>query len=117
MFAALPKADTITFETTQEEKDALRAEMNELFDLATGYVRRGECDMLVLDEMCSAVSTGMVDLERVLAFLDEGHAAEIVLTGREPAQEMKDRADYITEMTKIKHPFDEGASARIGVEW
>ena len=30
---------------------------------------------------------------------------------------MKDRADYITEMTKIKHPFDEGASARIGVEW
>ena len=115
----LPIAKTMkfVFHMTQEEKDARRAEMNELCDLATGYVRRGECDMLVLDEMCSAVSTGMVDLERVLAFLDEGHAAEIVLTGREPAQEMKERADYITEMTKIKHPFDEGASARIGVEW
>ena len=40
----LPIAKTMkfVFHMTQEEKDALRAEMNELFDLATGYVRRGE---------------------------------------------------------------------------
>lgn len=113
----IAKSMKFVFQMTQEEKDAMKSEMTALFDTAAEYVRRGECDMLILDEMCSAVSTGMVDLERVLAFLDEGHEAEIVLTGREPAEALVERANYVTEMTKIKHPFDEGASARIGVEW
>lgn len=115
----LPVPDKIKFifTMTEEEKAQTRAEMTSLFEQAAGYVRRGECDLLVLDEMCSAVTTGMVPLELVTAFLDEGHPAEVVMTGRDPEPALQERADYITEMRKVKHPFDQGKPARIGVEW
>ena len=75
-------------------------------------------DLLVLDELCSAVSTGMVPLELVTAFLDRRPAElEVVITGRDPAAELERRADYITEMKKIRHPFDKGVAARKGIEW
>lgn len=113
----ISKQMKFVFQMSDEEREDMQEQMNQLFDTAVGYVRRGECDLLVLDEMCSAISTGMVPLEKVTAFLDEGHQAEIVMTGREPEQALQDRADYITEMRKIKHPFDQGHAARIGVEW
>lgn len=113
----VPQTMKFVFQMTEEEKAETRAQMTAQFEEAAGYVRRGECDLLVLDEMCSAVTTGMVPLEKVTAFLDEDHEAEIVMTGRNPEQALQDRADYITEMRKIKHPFDKGVPARIGVEW
>lgn len=113
----VPEKMKFIFAMNEEEKAAARAQMTALFDQAAGLVRSGDCDLLILDEMCSAVTTGMVPLERVTAFLDEGHSAEIVMTGRDPEQALQERADYITEMKKIKHPFDRGASARKGVEW
>ena len=70
------------------------------------------------DELCSAVNTGMVSLERVTEFLDHMPAGlEVVLTGRDPAPELERRADYITEMRKCKHPYDRGVAPRLGVEW
>ena len=77
-----------------------------------------DSDLLVLDELCSAISTGMVPLDQVLAFLDSRpENLEVVITGRDPAPELQERADYITEMRKIKHPFDKGVNAREGIEW
>ena len=79
---------------------------------------RERAGLLVLDEMCSAVNTGMVSLERVTEFLDHMPAGlEVVLTGRDPAPELERRADYITEMRKCKHPYDRGVAPRLGVEW
>ena len=42
---------------------------------------------------------------------------ELVLTGRDAPQFMTEAADYITEMKKIKHPYDKGVNARIGIEY
>ena len=42
---------------------------------------------------------------------------EVVLTGRDPSPAMQEAADYITEMKKVKHPFDRGIGAREGVEY
>ena len=42
---------------------------------------------------------------------------EVVMTGRNPSQKLLDTADYITEMKKIKHPYDEGVKARHGIEF
>ena len=41
---------------------------------------------------------------------------EVVLTGRNPSEELMEIADYITEMKKIKHPMDKGINARKGIE-
>jgi cob(I)alamin adenosyltransferase len=42
--------------------------------------------------------------------------AEIVLTGRNPPDWLIEKADYVTEMKKGKHPFDKGIKARAGIE-
>ena len=70
-------------------------------------------DLKVLDEVCAAVNTGLLPLEDVLDCLDS-LSCEVVLTGRDPAPELRDRADYLTEMRKVRHPFDRGECARTG---
>jgi len=82
-------------------------------------LERGETsDLLVLDEVISALNRGIVPMEPVTAFLrDFGQKLEVVLTGRNPAPELVELADYVTEMRKEKHPFDKGVRARKGVEF
>ena len=72
----------------------------------------------LLDEAMSACTTGMIQEERLLELLREKpDALEVVMTGRNPSQALMDQADYVTEMRKIKHPFDQGVPARLGVEF
>ena len=80
--------------------------------------KSGAYDLLVLDEAMSACTNRVIDEGRLLALLaDKPEGLEVVLTGRDPSQAMIDRADYVTEMRKIKHPFDRGVPARRGVEF
>lgn len=75
-------------------------------------------DLVVLDEVISAYNYGCIDRRALLDFLRaQGPRREIVLTGRSPAPELLELADYITEMRKEKHPFDTGTAAREGVEY
>lgn len=77
-----------------------------------------DADLLVLDEAVSALNHGTIPMEPILEFLDlYGNCKEIVLTGRNPSAALLDRADYVTEMVKRKHPFDSGIHARKGVEY
>ena len=80
--------------------------------------RAGEYDLIVLDEAVSAYGYGMIGRERLTEFLRaEGGKREIALTGRHPAPELVELADYATEMRKEKHPFDRGITARRGIEY
>ncbi len=80
--------------------------------------RAGEYGMVVLDESVSAYNYGMLDRAAFLEFLrKEGQEREIVLTGRGPQEELREIADYVTEMRKEKHPFDRGIMGRKGVEY
>lgn len=75
-------------------------------------------DLLVLDEACAAYSNDLVDgelLRQAVARAETG--SEVVLTGRTPAPWMQDAANYSTEMRACKHPFQEGVTAREGVEY
>ena len=86
--------------------------------LHRGLELAGQADVLVLDELCAALTSGMVSVDEVTAFLDSRPAdLEVVITGRDPAPALLERADYITEMKKIRHPFDQGIRARQGIEW
>ena len=72
---------------------------------------------MILDEAVGAYNKGLLDREMLLAFLDNRpQGLEVVLTGRDPAPELLSRADYITEMKKIRHPFEQGIPARLGIE-
>ena len=74
--------------------------------------------LLVLDEIMAAVNLKMVPENQVLEFLKERpENLEVVLTGRDPSDELQAMADYISEVKKIRHPFEAGISARIGIEY
>ena len=118
MVNCLPVPETIKFifAMDEQEKAEARAQMTAAFAQAVEAGR--DSDLLVLDELCGAITTGMVPLEDVLAFLDSRpEGLEVVITGRDPAPALQEQADYITEMRKVKHPFDKGVNAREGIEW
>jgi cob(I)alamin adenosyltransferase len=105
-----------TFQMNDEQKALCRAEQYRRRD----EIREQWCDacLVVLDEVVDAVNTGMLDLADLLAFLECRPAdAEVVMTGRDPSQELVDIADYMTEFRKVKHPYDSGVGARRTVEY
>ncbi len=60
---------------------------------------------------------GLLSEDKVIDFLEnKPRHLEVVMSGRNPSGRLKEHADYISEIKKIKHPFDEGLSSRIGIE-
>lgn len=112
----VPEQVKFSFSMTSEEKQAERARYHSLLEQIAALCADPGLGLLVLDEACAAANTGLVPLERLLDILDRTQA-EVVLTGRDPAQQLWARADYITQFTKRRHPYDTGVPARPGVEF
>ncbi len=88
-----------------------------LFEDVTRRAEEEGVDLLVVDEFMSAYNCGFLCKETALYFLENRpEGLEIVLTGREPAPELLEMADYVSEIHKVKHPFDAGIPARKGIE-
>ena len=78
----------------------------------------GQYDLVIFDELNVALDFELLDLAQVLAFLEEKPpGVEVIITGRNAPQQIIDRADLVTEMREIKHPYQKGVSARIGIEY
>ncbi len=73
-------------------------------------------DLIIHDEVVYAVHMGLTTEQKLLDYLDLYKDKEIVLTGRDFPEKLIQRADYVTEMQKVKHPFDKGAQPRKGIE-
>ncbi len=85
---------------------------------ARALVQGGEYDVVVLDELATALSFGLVSLEEVLAMLKQRPGSvELVLTGRDAPAELLAAADLVTEMRAVKHYYDAGVEARSGIEY
>lgn len=75
-------------------------------------------DVLLLDEALCAVQLGVLSEEKLLSFLKhKPRGLEVLLTGHEASEAMLEAADYATMLTKIKHPYDKGVTAREGIEY
>ena len=100
-----------------EEKAEVTRCHNELINEAKKLLSEG-LDVLILDEFNAAYKLGLIDREiaadMILSCRD---SAEIILTGREPDKIFTDAADYISEITPVKHPYEKGISARKGIEY
>ncbi|MFO7831380.1 MAG: cob(I)yrinic acid a,c-diamide adenosyltransferase [Desulfuromonadaceae bacterium] len=84
---------------------------------ARTLAQSGEADLLILDELVNALDFNLVKLDDVLALLHErAPSTEIVLTGRNAPSALIDAADLVTEMRPIKHYYDTGTPARVGIE-
>ena len=99
-----------------DEKD--REEASKALIAARQAILGGEYDLVVLDEVNVAVAWKLIGLDEVIRLI-EGRPSnvELVLTGRGADKEIVKMADVVTEMLNIKHPYNEGITARRGIEY
>ncbi len=102
-------------EAKQQDLDLAAAAMAKAAEL----IGDGNTDILILDEINNALFFHLVTLEEVEALLDKKPPhMEVVLTGRNAPQTLIERADLVTEMREIKHPFTaSGMKSRKGIEY
>ena len=78
----------------------------------------GNYDLVVLDEINLAVAWNLLELDEVVSLINEKpEGVELILTGRRADSKLVKSADLVTEMLKIKHPYDKGVVAREGIEY
>lgn len=78
----------------------------------------GKFDLVVLDEIITACSAGLLSEASLISLCEEkDESVELILTGRGATGELIARADYVTEMKSVKHPYERGRTARSGIEF
>lgn len=112
-----PQSGTFRFGVTAADRE----EGARGLALVRAFIERAEVGMVVADELCSSIGSGIVDEAAVLALIDvweeRGRQMELVLTGRDPSPRLLARADLISEVKKIRHYYDQGQRARRGIEY
>ena len=84
----------------------------------TGVQTWCSSDLLVLDELALAMALGLVSGESGWRLIEAGlRWGEVAVTGRSAPESLLERADYVSEVTKRKHPYDRGIQARRGIEF
>ena len=85
-------------------------------DSAIDYIISSKSNMIILDEFLDVIDS-FVPVDKALGILDMLNGREIVITGHKKVEKLFEKADYITFMDKIKHPYDMGVKARKGIEY
>ncbi|MEL6136360.1 MAG: cob(I)yrinic acid a,c-diamide adenosyltransferase [Cyanobacteria bacterium J06628_6] len=106
-----------TWETQDRERDIQMAQA--AWQQALAYIRDPIYRTVLLDEVNIALKLGYLTPEAVLAGLSEkNEGSHVILTGRGAPSALIERADLVTEMTLVKHPFKEqGVKAQPGIEF
>ncbi len=106
-----------TWETQDRDRDIQKAQL--AWETSLNYIRNPEFQLILLDEVNVALKLGYLTVDQVLLGLGEKtEDAHIILTGRGAPQELIEKADLVTEMTLIKHPFkSQGVKAQPGIEF
>ena len=116
LLPGLPQ-EKFSFQMSPREKEERKAYYEKQFSLAVSLAERESCDVLFLDEIIYTIQAGLFEEQLLLDFLKrKPEKLEVILTGQGPSQALIDAADYVSEIRKIKHPFDRGMAARPGIE-
>ena len=108
--------DGFTWDTQNRAADI--ASCREGWRLACGYFQDPAVSFVLLDELNVALAFEYLPKDEVLAALRSRRPGQhVVITGRGALPEIMDYADLVTEMKEIKHPFNAGVQAQLGIEF
>ncbi|TEU02600.1 MAG: cob(I)yrinic acid a,c-diamide adenosyltransferase [Dehalococcoidia bacterium] len=122
----LPQLTNVSFQSfgheqfvdPQNVKAEEREQAGEALQAARSAIASSKFDLVVLDEVNVAVAWKLIEVEDLLKLIDEKpQNVELILTGRYADQRLIERADLVTEMVEIKHPYQKGIKARKGIEY
>lgn len=81
-------------------------------------IEAGEMDVVILDELNIALYFKLFSLEELMEVLEKKpEDMELIITGRYAPRELIERADLVTEMLEVKHYYNDGVEARLGIEF
>lgn len=110
--------EKFSIQLTEAEKKERREYYETQFRSAVDTAAEKCCDLLFLDEILYTIQAGLFREELLLCYLkDRPEGLELILTGSKPSEALAAKADYISEICKIRHPYDHGSEAREGIEW
>ena len=109
--------DGFTWDTENPEQDI--ATSREIWEFSKEKITSEEYDLVVLDEINYCCGFGWISGEEIAEFIKtkKPEWLYLILTGRDAADEVIEVAHTVTEMTKVKHAFDQGITAAQGVEF
>lgn len=122
----LPKLENVSYQNFGHEnfvdpnniKKEEREQASKALQAARESIASGKFDLVVLDEVNVAVAWKLINIEELLDLIQEKpHNVELILTGRYADQRIIERADLVTEMVEVKHPYSKGIKARKGIEY
>ncbi|ACL75687.1 cob(I)yrinic acid a,c-diamide adenosyltransferase [Ruminiclostridium cellulolyticum] len=103
---------------TEEEMEEARKEATEIFLNVKNLVLQNKYDLVILDELIGVLTNGFIKEDDVIAMIkDKPQETELVLTGRNAGKRLIEAADYVSDIKAVKHPYQEGISARKGIEF
>ncbi len=123
ILSKLPNVDMTSFGSREfinpaDVKPEEREQARQALAVAREAMLSGNYDLVVLDEVNLAVAWKLVELDEVIKLIgDKPENVELILTGRKADTRLIQLADLVTEMLKIKHPYDEGVKARKGIDY
>ena len=98
---------------SQEDIEAAKAGVEKVKSL----MRSSDIDIIILEEANVAVKCGLISVNEILDLISlKPENMELIITGRGAAPEVVEKADLVTEMKEIKHYFQKGVQARVGIE-
>ena len=107
----------VVWNMNEDEKKQAKLEHTERFKEIIKIMNNENYDLLILDEIIATINNDFIELKDVIEFLkNKPNGLEVVMTGRDPKNELIELANYVTEMKCIKHPFKEGVPSRVGIE-
>ena len=108
--------DGFTWEST--DLDETEAKGRHAWQVAREKLASGDYDLLILDELTYAITFGWVPVEDVVAGIrDRAPHTNVIVTGRDAPAELIELADTVSDVRMVKHAFDQGVSARRGLEY
>jgi len=115
---SVPATDKFTYQMTKEELEAEKTRQKAALEMLIEKIEEEKPATVILDELAVCAGIGLVTEEDMWRLIDKAlECAETVVTGRYAPEGLLERADYVSEIVKRRHPFDKGVGAREGVEW
>lgn len=103
---------------TPEQQEETRQEHLASVERMKGKIEEMKPALTVLDELNVALTMQLVTLNAAISLIDCAlQYGDVAVTGRYAPQALIDKADYVSKIEAVKHPFNESISARKGIEF
>ncbi|MGI6214809.1 MAG: cob(I)yrinic acid a,c-diamide adenosyltransferase [Christensenellales bacterium] len=113
-----PQINKFTYQMNEDELKQASADMQNAINGMIEAINGFKPSLSVFDELCVAVGLKLIEEEQALKLIDAAlKYGECIVTGRYAPASFIEKADYVSEIKAVKHPFNEGIQAREGIEW